>query len=184
VKISVNDALVTATTPIAENHGQEEIVHGISMRFECQVPPRALQQLSRKLPKMFFAEDDIPTEPNLGEAKWRLEYENAHVFVNGQEFHGVDVKKITVEARAGFLVDLGFSLKIMCDDEARGKLTGLLKHEVKVVIEKATQKRIEDPAEDGEDGTKGNGKQGALPEITPLLTKEKLDEAAAKRTKH
>ena len=73
-----------------------------------------------------------------------------------------------------------------CDDDKAGRLGHLVGQEKTATFEKMTQKEIntddDGEEEDGEQqelpGTNGGGK---TPTITPLLTKEKLDEAAAKK---
>lgn len=185
MKLTANDALVTAITNLGENHG-EEIVPATAIRLECQVPPRILDQFSRHLRPMLF-KDDIPLVPEIGAIHWTAEYEKARFFIDAMEFNAADVKKISFSPRAGFLVDLALTVKVTADEKQRGKLTGLIKKEVKFVLEKMTQVRIEDAEEeDPEDeeapAGKKKGKQQDLPEITPLLGADGKPNAG--RTKH
>lgn len=164
MKISATEALVTAVTTLGENHG-DEIVPAIAVRLEFTIPPRMLNAFSNAiLPALF--DDKIPRIPEVGAIHLKVGYEKAHVYIDAQEFKGCDVKKIQVEAREGFMVDVALTVKIPKPTAAqRGQLTGLIKKEVKVVLE-SMQLRIDEPDHD-DDGDEPDTRQGALPGTAP-----------------
>lgn len=194
MKISATEALVTAVTTLGENHG-DEIVPAIAVRLEFTMPPRMLNAFSRALLPALFDEQQIPRIPEVGTIHLKVSYEKAHTFIDAQEFKGCNVKKIQVEAREGFLIDVGLTVKIPKPTAAqRGQLTGLIKKEVKIVLE-SMQLRIDEGPEDGDEapekdarqpdlpGTEGKGKDGQP--ITPLLDdKGRTAEERAAATKH
>lgn len=178
MKLVIDEAYISYVGNLGEEHG-EEVVSGTAIKFSCSVTPKQMDAFDSKIRQVLFA-DDIPAIEHLGECKWRLEYEKATVEVAGQRFTKADIKKVVFEPKAGFLFDLAGMIKVNANGEQRGVLTGLVKQTVQIVIEKMTQKRIDEPKEDGE---KKDDAQGDL-NINPLLPKEKLDELAAADTKH
>lgn len=183
MKISATEALVTAVTTLGENHG-DEIVPAIAVRLEFTMPPRMLNAFSKALLPALFDDQQIPRIPEAGTIHLKVCYEKAHFFIDAQEFKGCDVKKIQVAAREGFLVDTGLTVKIPKPTAAqRGQLTGLIKKEVKIVLE-SMQLRIDESPEAEDDAEKADPPQGALA-ITPLLDKDgKTAEERAAATKH
>jgi len=176
MKIVISKALVAAVTNIAEIHG-EVIVPANALKLEGAVPVDILDEFSTALKGMLF-KDDIPRIPEIGMMQWHTEYENASMAIGGMKFNNVEVSKITFSPEPGFYVSLVLTVKVHADEERAGKLAALLKHTVKVTLEKMTQKAIQE-VEDPE-----AAQQPQLPAITPLLTSEKLDEVAkAKETK-
>jgi hypothetical protein len=180
MKITATDALVTAVTTLGENHG-EDVVVALAVRLECQVLPRMLHQFDRKLLPLLFT-DDIPTVPGINVIKWKFEYEKAAAMIGGLQFAGADVKNIKISPRAGFLIDLGLTVKVYGDADMRGKLTGLIKKKVNLSLEKMTQKTIEEAVDEAEEQDPEDSRQGSIPQITPLLDKNGKPNAA--RAKH
>lgn len=183
MKLVIDEAYISYVGNLGEEHG-EEVVSGTAIKFSCSVTPKQLDAFDPEIRKVLF-KDDIPAIEHLGECKWRATYEKATVEIAGQRFTKADVKKIVFEPKAGFLFDLAGMVKVNANEAQRGVLTGLVKQTIQIVIEKMTQKRIDDPADAGEEvgGEKKDEKQGDL-NITPLLTEEKLNEAAGATTKH
>jgi hypothetical protein len=164
VKIVIAKASVTAVTPIMEKHGkgkEAELVPGVAVTLAGQVPPELLNEFNaRLLPALF--EKDIPTLPEVGEIAWIPQYENAAFTIHGLKFSSADVKKIIFAALPGYLLDFKCTVKVTNPgDELSGKLNGLLRHEVKVRLEKMTQKVL-DPDEGEEEDPQGELIEGKL----------------------
>lgn len=178
MKFDIKDAYVASITPIGEHHG-EEVVLAKAVKIEATVTPRQMDAITPAIRKQLFA-DDIPSIPGIGTIHWKLEYEKARVTLvaavaEGDEegdplvFTKADIKKITFAPREGFIFDLGFLVKVTPDEAQAGALDFMLKRTVHLVIEKATQKTVEEAEEEDDEAPPQSDAQPGLPHIQPLL---------------
>lgn len=183
MKLTIPDAEVIAVTGHAEKNGEVRVPGGKSLTFEASVSPRVLREFDTKLPEMFY-EDDIPRVDGLGSIEWVPEYEKAIFQIglasedrkNDLLFTSADVKKVSFVVRPGFLVDLKFTVKVNANKKQHGELDYMHGQKVSVSLKKATQRRIDEKEDDAGETDKAAkaGKQGDLPEIQPLLSKDDL----------
>lgn len=151
MKLTLDEAYVSAVTNLMENHG-EDLVPAKALKLTATASAFVMDQFSSALEGTLFAKD-LPRIPEIGSVRLRAEYENAHFAINGLKFTRAEVSKIEFEPKAGSLVGLVLTVKVTPDEAQAGKLDALLKHTTKVVLEKMTQKPlVEDEEPDDGDG--------------------------------
>lgn len=176
MKLALPDAYVPAVTNLMLNEG-DDLVPASCIKLEAELDPKALEELRPGLRDKFFEQGTkpaIPSIPELAALSWKTEYEKGDLVLDLSEtdgldfkdtelrYAGVDVKAIEFEPLATGLVAFKANAIIRTDEKGRGKLTALVKHNVKATFSKLTQKVIEEEIQETEDDN-----QGEL-EITPL----------------
>lgn len=185
MKIVLAVAYVSAVTNLMLSHG-EDLVPAIALKLQAEVDPALLEELRAGLTEKFFepAVGDaprVPCIPELAALTWKTEYEKGAILLDLSEtdglafeedelkFTSVDTKAITFEPLAKGRLAFECNVIIRADEDGRGKLTALLKHNVKATITKLTQKPLAEPKKPADDAA---SKQQVIPEIQPLIPNE------------
>lgn len=182
MKIVLAVAYVSAVTNLMLSHG-EDLVPAIALKLQAEVEPKLLEELRAGLTEKFFeaAVGDaprVPCIPELAALTWKTEYEKGTLTLGLTEteglafkeeelrFTGVDTKAISFEPLATGRLAFECNAIIRADEDGRGKLTALLKHNVKATFSKLTQKPLAEPKKPADDAA---STQQVLPEIHPLI---------------
>lgn len=180
MKLYLPIAQVTAVTPLMLKHGTGEdagLEPATSITFRAEVDPKLLDELREGLADRFFEPVNgkgprVLSVPEFeGAFGWKTEYEGSNLVLNLEDcddldfddeelvLAGVDAKGITFEPLAKGMVDFKVNAIVRSDDpELRGKLNGILRHTVKAVFSKLTQKPLAEPKKPKDDGAKDQGK--------------------------
>lgn len=171
MKIVITKATVSAVKPLMETIDGAQIP-STALVLKGQVPPDTLDEFAARLKPALF-ENDIPAIPQLGKIEWLPEYEHANFTIDGLKFTDAEMSEVVLTALPGYLVELKCKVTVTNpSEEMRGKLNGLLAHEVKVRLEKMTQKVLDadDDDEDKDDAQLSLGTDGKP--IKPLMQPE------------
>lgn len=167
MKLVLPVAYVAAVTNLMLNVG-EDLVPATALKLEAEVDPRFLEELRIGLFGKFFDEPAkeapaVPSIPELATLVWKTEYEKGTLTLflgdtQGLAFEdpelrhpGVDVKAIEFEPLATGRLSFRATAIIRADEEGRGKLSALLKHEVRATFSKLTQKPLLEPKKPADD---------------------------------
>lgn len=176
----VNLTIQKAFVDDVKNRGEdpEEQILGVDIKLTAEVPPSTLDEFSPEIGLRLFNESGAPTITELGRCRWRTEYEKGEMTIAGHKVLGTGIINVTFEPMLNGVVQLKLWARCTPDQALAGALAMLIKQEVKVTFKKMTQvPLIKEGSADGEEEGEEDGQQ-EIPQITPLLTTEKLNEAA------
>lgn len=177
MKLALPIAYIRAVTNLMLNEGEDQ-VPAIALSIESEVLPAILDELREGLFGKFFdvvsdKAPAVPSIPELSALSWKTEYERGTLKLDLEETEGlafqdellehggVDVKAITFEPLPTGMLQFKCTAIVRADEEGRGKLTALLKHNVKATFTKLTQKPLAEPKRPKDDAAE-DGRQGAF----------------------
>lgn len=156
MKLVFQDALISSVTNRGEGNKKAPVpAHTIA--FSAQMPLGTIKQLGQQLKSMWFTDEKEPIlrEPGLGECTWKYEYEGAHLIVGEEgdalEFFGAEFKSIVLTPKPEGVVGITGNINVKTDDLlTEAKLVRLVKRNVKITLERLTQKTIDEELEEEE----------------------------------
>lgn len=180
MKLYFPAAYIPAVTNLMLKMGTGEdasLVPAMALSITAEVNPKMLDQLREGLSDVFFepASEKAPTAPRvpslpeLAALQWKTEYECTLVLdiseLNDLDFEaerltftGVEAKAISFEPLATGGVAMKLQVNVRADQEGRGQLSALLKHEVRVTLSKLSQKPLIEPDKPKDDAAKNQGR--------------------------
>lgn len=173
MKLELPIAYVAAVTNLMLSEG-DDLVPAQALKLEAEVEPALLEELREGLTARFFEQPGegaqaIPSVPELAALGWKTEYEKGTLTLDLSEteglafedeklkFTGVDVKAIEFEPLATGMLSFKANAIVRANEEARGKLTALLKHDVRATFTKLTQKPLAEPKKPKDDMANSQG---------------------------
>lgn len=189
MKLAIPNASIRAVTNLMLSMGTGEDAQQVpatAVQIKGDVEPKALEQLRAGLADKFFEPaaggPRVPCIPELAALTWKTEYEGGTLVLDISElddldfdagdelrFTNVDAKDIVFEPLANGMVSFKVNAIVRTDQDGRGRLAALLKHNVAATFSKLTQQPLAEPEGPQDDANPDQGKLDITPPITPLM---------------